>query len=128
MSFQTMRPPPTSTLFPYTTLFRSQTTFGGGPFGGGDAFVTKLDPTGSALLYSTYLGGSDYDWGQGIAVDADGNAYVTGETRSIDFPTTAGAFQTTSRGSDAFVTKLNPNGSALRSEERRVGKECGTRE
>jgi hypothetical protein len=90
-----------------------QTTLGSGPLGGGDAFVTKLDPTGSALLYSTYLGGSSQDQGQGIAVDADGNAYVTGLTSSSDFPTTAGAFQATSRGRDAFVTKLNPSGSAL---------------
>src|SRR5439155_3895402 len=93
-----------------TTAEAFQTTFGGGPFGGGDAFVTKLDPTGCALLYSTYLGGSNYDWGQGIAVDADGNAYVTGGTRSIDFPTTAGAFQTTSRGGEAFVAKVNKSG------------------
>jgi hypothetical protein len=79
-----------------------------------NAFVTKLDPTGAALVYSTYLGGSDFDVTQGIAVDAAGNAYVTGETSSSDFPTTAGAFQSTRRGpSDAFVTKLNATGAAL---------------
>ncbi len=84
-----------------------------------DAFVTKLNPTGSALVYSTYLGGSDNDlvgfFGGGrIAVDASGNAYVTGSTSSPNFPTTAGAFQTTLAGAaDAFVTKLNPTGSAL---------------
>src|SRR5437867_10097 len=79
-----------------------------------DAFVTKLNPTGSVLLYSTYLGGSDFDTGVGIAVDASGNAYVTGRTFSTNFPTTAGSFQTTlGGGGDVFVTKLNPTGSAL---------------
>jgi hypothetical protein len=81
-----------------------------------DAFVTKLDPTGSTLLYSTYLGGSDHDSGDAIAVDRDGNAFVAGSTRSIDFPTTAGAFQPVfvSRLEtwDVFVTKLNVTGSA----------------
>ena len=68
-----------------------------------------IDPT---LVYSTYLGGSDQDEGDGIAVDTSGNAYVTGFTASSDFPTTAGAFQTTyGGGSDVFVTKLNPTGS-----------------
>jgi beta-propeller repeat-containing protein len=76
-----------------------------------DAFVTKLHPTGSALIYSTHLGGSDHDGASGIAVDADGNAYVTGGTASSDFPTTPGAFETgTRRG---FVSKLNPSGTAL---------------
>src|SRR5262249_52289251 len=65
-----------------------------------DAFVAKLNATGSALLYSTYLGGSGGDIGYGIAVDAAGNACVTGETDSSDFPTTAGALQTTLRGPD----------------------------
>jgi hypothetical protein len=81
------------------------------------AFVTKLNPTGSGLVYSTYLGGSRFDLGQGIAVDAAGNAYVTGYTSSTDYPTTAGAFQTTHGGVtdnwDVFLTKLNPTGSAL---------------
>jgi hypothetical protein len=53
---------------------------------GGDAFVAQLNPAGSALSYSTYLGGSYQDWGQGIAVDSSGNAYVTGHTKSSDFP------------------------------------------
>jgi len=80
----------------------------------GNAFVTKLDPTGSALVYSTYLGGSAYDRGHGIAVDADGNAYITGSASSDNFPTTVGAFQPAYGGlGDAFVTKLNPTGSAL---------------
>ncbi len=79
-----------------------------------NAFVTKLDPTGTALVYSTYLGGSSRDWGQGIAVDASGNVYVTGFSYSTDFPTTAGAFQTAFGAiSNAFITKLNPTGTAL---------------
>src|SRR5262249_62204033 len=74
----------------------------------------KLNPTGSALVYSTYLGGVDVDDALGIAVDAAGNAYVTGGTTSHDFPTTPGAFSRTSGGgNDAFVTKLNATGSAL---------------
>jgi hypothetical protein len=79
-----------------------------------DAFVTKLNPTGTApLVYSTYLGGNDQEQGDGIAVDATGNAYVTGYTQSTNFPTTPGAFQTANQGGyDAFVTKLNPTGSA----------------
>jgi hypothetical protein len=99
-----------STNFP-TTLGAFQTTKGGGFY---DAFVTKFNPTGSALVYSTYLGGNGDDYGAGIAVDTAGNAHVTGYTSSSNFPTTAGAFQTIFGGSyDAFVTKLNPAGSAL---------------
>src|SRR5207247_1687836 len=99
-----------STDFP-TTVAAFQTTSAGG----GDAFVTKLNSTGSALVYSTFLGGAESsDGGFGIAVDALGNAYVTGLTNSTDFPTTAGAFQTTIGSTQsAFVTKLNPTGSAL---------------
>jgi hypothetical protein len=67
------------------------------PTNGGynDAFVSKLNATGSALVYSTYLGGNGGDWGNGIAVDASGSAYVTGGTSSSNFPTTPGALQTT---------------------------------
>jgi hypothetical protein len=82
----------------------------------GNAFVTKINPTGSALVYSTYLGGNNYDTGAGIAVDSSGNAYVTGATNSSDFPVTLGAFQTVSNACGdacAFVSKLNPTGSAL---------------
>src|SRR5437773_1769557 len=80
-----------------------------------DVFVTKVNPTGTALVYSTYLGGSDDDKGKGIAVDTQGNAYVTGSTSSTDFPTTAAAFQTTSGGGgvDAFVAKLDATGTSL---------------
>jgi hypothetical protein len=104
-----------STNFP-TTVGAFQTTFAGGIAPGGtDAFVTKFNPAGSApLVYSTYLGGSSDDFGQSIALDSAGNAWVTGYTLSANFPTTAGAFQPTYAGGpvDAFVTKLNPAGSA----------------
>jgi hypothetical protein len=88
-------------IFP-TTSGVFQMTNGGGQ----DAFVTKLDTAG-AILFSTYLGGSDTDQGHGIALDASGEAYVTGYTVSTDFPTMVG-FQTIfGGGRDAFVTKLN---------------------
>ncbi len=81
--------------------------------GGYDAFVAKLDPAGSSLAYSTYLGGTGNDGGSGIAVDGAGAAYVTGYTTSAAFPT-ANPFQAARAGLvDAFVTKVNPAGSAL---------------
>jgi hypothetical protein len=58
-----------------------------------DVFVSKLNATGSALIYSTYIGGTGFDFGRAIAVDAAGNAYITGQTGSSNFPTTGGAFQ-----------------------------------
>jgi len=84
-------------------------------FGGGyDVFVSKLNAAGSALVYSTYLGGSDDDFGSGIAVDTTGNAFVTGSTASLDFPTANPLQGAYGGGSiDAFVSKLNPTGSAL---------------
>ena len=96
----------TSTNFP--TMNPLQPTLNGV----GNAFVTKINPTGSALVYSTYLGGSGQDWGYGIAEDSAGNAYVTGQSSSSNFPTTPGAFQTVCAGG-VFVSKLNPTGSAL---------------
>ncbi|MFN2508322.1 MAG: SBBP repeat-containing protein [Chthoniobacterales bacterium] len=77
-----------------------------------DAFVTKINSAGSALIYSTYLGGKNSETGHEIAADALGNAYITGETWSADFPT-ANAIQNKKEGlaSDAFITKLNPAGS-----------------
>jgi len=89
-----------------------QPALGGGP---NDAFVAKLNPTGSALVYSTYLGGSNFEAGFGIAVDAAGDAYVTGQTGSTNFPTTAGVVQPTFGGGfrNAFITKLNPDGSGF---------------
>lgn len=122
----------TSTDFPLVNA--AQTKFGG--FGGnallryGDAFVAKLNPSGTQLLYSTYLGGSRDDAAFGIAIDSTGNAYVTGFTLSADFPATSGAFQTTYQGSsgqatfpragapfisagDAFVAKFSASGQKI---------------
>jgi hypothetical protein len=103
----------TSTNFPTANAF--QGTYGNpDSFGFGDAFVTKFNPAGSALVYSTYLGGNGGDSGRAVAVDSVGDVYVIGGTNSGNFPTTAGAFQSTNSGlGDAFVTKLNPAGSAL---------------
>jgi hypothetical protein len=100
----------TSSNFP-TTPGAFQTV-NGGSF---DAFVTKLDPSGGSLLYATYVGGNSAEQGGRLAVDSSGNAYLQGFTASTNFPTSAGAFQTTFGGGthDTFVTKLNPSGSAL---------------
>jgi hypothetical protein len=90
-----------------------QTTYGGGTY---DVFVTKLNSTGTALLYSTYIGGNDEDLAYAIAIDGSGNAYITGASKSTDYDTTFGAFQTTNGGVgnyDVFVTKLNSTGTAL---------------
>jgi len=80
-----------------------------------DAFVARLNATGTQLVYSTYLGGNGADQGNGLGLDTAGNAYLTGSTTSNPFPTTAGAFQTTPGGGpgDAFVTKLNAAGTNL---------------
>jgi hypothetical protein len=94
-----------------TTAGAPQTTYGGG---NDDGYLAKLNPTGSALLYSTYVGGSGDDFLQGIAIDGAGNAYATGFTTSSNFPVTAGAYQTVYAGNtDVAVVKLNPTGTAL---------------
>ncbi|MFN2510104.1 MAG: SBBP repeat-containing protein [Pyrinomonadaceae bacterium] len=80
----------------------------------GDVFVVKLNPAGTALIYSTYLGGDSDEIGNAIAVDSQGSAYVVGATFSSTFPRTPGAFQDAKDGStDSFVTKLSPSGSSL---------------
>jgi hypothetical protein len=81
-----------------------------------DAFVVKLNASGTGLDYATFLGGSDQDYGNGIAVNGSGNAYVTGYTESTDFPAATGpGYDTSYNGgdSDAFVVKLNPNDTGL---------------
>lgn len=79
-----------------------------------DVFVAKIDPTGSTLLYSTYLGGDGDDAGSSIAIDSQGSAYIVGTSNATDFPTTTGAFQTSiAGGTDAFVAKLSADGSNL---------------
>ncbi|MFQ5650277.1 MAG: SBBP repeat-containing protein [bacterium] len=84
-----------------------------------DNYLAKLDPTGTTLLYSTFIGGSNHDHTDGrflgLKVDAAGNAYLVADPRSNDYPTTSGAFQTAFGGgqSDIAVTKLNPTGTAL---------------
>lgn len=91
----------TSPDFP--TMHPVQPTLGGSE----DAFIAKFAADGSALVYATYLGGSGDDFSNGIAVDANGHAYVTGFTTSPDFPTTHDALQPTYGGDlDAFVAKL----------------------
>jgi uncharacterized protein (TIGR03437 family) len=101
-----------STDFPLLNAFQSANR---APYG--TAFVAKLNPSGTALLYSTYLGGSYGDGASGIAVDSSGNAYVSGFTGSADFPTTPGAFQqkppAQPNNPQAFVTKFNSAGSSL---------------
>jgi Beta-propeller repeat len=121
-----------STDFP-VTAGAFQTTYGGAPLLCsqnannicGDVVVTKVSPSGSKLIYSTYLGGSSGEYAFGLAVDKDGAAYIGGYTESADFPVTAGAYQTSFAGrspscppaffpcGDAFVTKLSPSGAKL---------------
>jgi len=96
-----------STNFPLQSPYRSSNA------ASVDAFVTKINPAGSALVYSTYLGGSATDYGEAIAVDSSGNAYVTGVVGSTDFPVVNPMQLHLAGGDDAFVTKINPAGSAL---------------
>jgi len=99
-----------SNNFP-TTVGAYDTTFNGGYF---DVFVVKLNSSGTTLNYSTFLGGSDDDYGNAIEVDNSGNAYLTGYTYSTNFPTTSGAYDNTNNGfRDAYVVKLNGNGTAI---------------
>lgn len=83
-----------------------------------DAFVTKINPSGTTLIYSTYLGGSGNEYGKGVTVDAAGQAYIVGLTNSADYPATAGVFQPNKGYADpaisnAFITKLSDTGTAL---------------
>jgi hypothetical protein len=102
-----------STTFPGVTAGSIQPAYGGGPY---DAFVTKINPAGTAILYSTFLGRSGLDDAFGIAVDGAGNAYVTGATSSTTFPGVSGSSIQPAYGGgpyDAFVTILNAAGSAI---------------
>jgi len=96
------------TGFP-TTAGAFDTSVGGST----DAFITKLNPTGTGLVYSTFIGGANFDQGKDIAIDSSGNAYITGQA-GTGFPTTAGAFNQTHGGSsEAFIAKLNSTGNGL---------------
>ncbi|HEY4359799.1 MAG TPA: SBBP repeat-containing protein [Bryobacteraceae bacterium] len=116
----------TSSNFPQVASiqgsYKGSNSGGNGLAAFGDAFVAKLNPAGTGLVFTTYLGGKDDDIGTALTFDASGNIYVTGDTRSTDFPATAGAFQTKFGGTvqadfydagDAFVAKLGPNGNKL---------------
>jgi hypothetical protein len=106
----TINPDDPPALFTTPTAF--DTSFNGGTR---DAFVAKLDPSG-AVLYSTYLGGSDDDTGRAIAVDSWGNAYITGYVTSTNYPTTAGSIDTTFNGGfDSFLSMVNPNAAGTAS-------------
>jgi len=98
----------------YATNFPTANSLQPLPGGSYDAFVSKLNPQGAALVYSTYLGGGDFDWSIGIAVDSAGNALVTGVTSSVDFPVVR---PLPGSGSDpqgnAFVSKLSSTGAML---------------
>lgn len=102
--------------FPTTPGAYDTSYNGGGQSGGGDAFAVRLTANGRVLLYSTFLGGTDYDSATGVVLAPDGSAVVTGYTAAPDFPTTPGAFDTTPGefGQDAFVTRFSVDGSALR--------------
>lgn len=103
-----------STDFPLENPFQSINKGGNEPVDFYELYVSKLDPTGQSLIYSTYLGGVGTDRGGFIAVDNDGNLHITGSTTSTDFPV-ANAYQPTYGGgsSDAFLTKLGPAGNFL---------------
>ncbi|HEX5410772.1 MAG TPA: SBBP repeat-containing protein [Terriglobia bacterium] len=82
--------------------------------GGKDIFVAKLNPSGTAFLYSVFLGGGNLDKATGIAIDSSGDAYLAGYTSSTDFPVTAGSYQQSNAGNtDAFLAKLDPTGATL---------------
>lgn len=97
----------TSLNFPVVNAFRSANA------GLQDAFVAKYNPSGSALLYSTYLGGAQEDHASGIAVDSAGGAYIAGSTYSTNFPVVNALQPASGGGQDAFVTKLNAAGNGL---------------
>src|SRR5205823_5075060 len=98
----------TSTDFPVASAVESANNGGAT-----DAFIFKLDPTGTQLVYSTFIGGSNTDEAHSIAVDAGGNAYITGYTQSTDFPIVNGFQKTRAGVQDAYFLKLNSSGTAI---------------
>ena len=97
-----------------STDFPTASGYAGSYAGNGDVFVTKIDATGSSLVYSTYLGGTGYDYGTSIAVDSSENVYVSGGTVSSDFPTVAALYENYAGGDyDAFLSKIDASGSNL---------------
>ncbi len=99
------------TGYTYAQDFPTANALQGGLTGGSNGFVTKINAAGTALIYSTYLGGSSYDFFQGIAVDSTGAAWVTGYTQSSDFPVLNAAQSTYGGGTDAFVARLTAAGA-----------------
>jgi hypothetical protein len=107
-----------STDYPTTTGAYDISSSAASPYYLYDVFITKLNASGSALIYSTFIGGNDYDWVYSIATDNSGNTFITGNTKSADYPTTSGAYDKTYNGTgqfgeDVIVTKLNSTGSVL---------------
>lgn len=97
-----------SSAFPTTPGVYSEQSFDN------DAVIAKINSSGTAIIFATFLGGHGYDGGTGIALDQNKNIYITGDTDSPDFPTTEGAYQRSlNRSNDVFVSKLNSDGSAL---------------
>ena len=100
--------------YTYSTNFPTQNAYQSTLSGGSDIFITKFTPGSSALLFSTYLGGSSLDKSTAMAVDSGGNIYLTGSTQSANFPVTGTAYQSALQGtSNAFITKVAPDGSVL---------------
>jgi hypothetical protein len=100
--------------YTYSSNFPTQSAYQSTLAGGSDIFVTKFLPGSSALLFSTYLGGSSNDQALAMAVDSNGNIYLTGDTQSTNFPVTPNAYQSTLQGTEnAFVTKFAPDASTL---------------
>ena len=100
--------------YTYSTNFPTQNAYQSSLSGGSDLFITKFTPGSSALLFSTYLGGSSLDKSTAMVVDSNGNIYLTGSTQSANFPVTATAYQSALQGtSNAFITKVAPDASVL---------------
>ncbi len=100
--------------YTYSTNFPTQNAYQSTLSGGSDLFITKFTPGSSALLYSTYLGGSSLDKSTAMVVDSGGNIYLTGSTQSANFPVTATAYQSALQGTqNAFITKIASDASVL---------------